>query len=125
MEKKYLERFMGREMRSKTAKYPIFGEVIYKSLAATRKLLERTKRNYTLFAYVRKSEDRLHENILHIQMHFKNTQERDTLWNRASEKLTENIHHGIKKAIDPKEKLEIENILCAVRSERIIEKTNS
>jgi hypothetical protein len=125
MEKKYLERFMGREMRSKMAQYPIFGEVIYKSLAATRELLERTKRNYTLFAYVRKSEDRLHENILHIQMHFKNTQERDTLWNRASEKLTENIHHGIKKATDPKEKLEIENILCAVRSERIIEKTNS
>lgn len=118
MEKKYLERFMGREMRSKMAKYPIFGEVIYKSLAATRELLERTKRNYTLFAYVRKSEDRLHENILHIQMHFKNTQERDTLWNRASEKLTENIHQGIKKAADPKEKLEIENILCAVRSEK-------
>ncbi len=105
--------------------YPIFGEVIYQSLAAIYELLERTKRNYTLFAYVRKSEDRLHENILHIQMHFNNTHERDTLWNRASEKLVENIHHGIKKATDPKEKLEIENILCAVKSERIIEKTNS
>ena len=125
MEKKYLERFMGKEMRSKIAQYPIFGEVIYQSLAAIYELLERTKRNYTLFAYVRKSEDRLHENILHIQMHFKNTYERDTLWNRASEKLAKNIHHGIKKATDSKEKLEIENILCAVRSERIIEKTNS
>jgi len=118
MEKEYLERFVGREMRSKMARYPIFGEVIYKSLTATYELLERTKRDYTLFTYVRKSEDRLHENILHIQMHFKNTQERDTLWNRASEKLAKNIHQGIKKATDPKERLEIENILCAVRSEK-------
>ena len=118
MEKKYLEKFIGKEMKSKIARYPIFGEVIYESLAAIYELLERTKRNYTLFAYVRKGEDRLHENILHIQMHFKNPHERDTLWNRASEKLAENIHHGIKKAADPKEKLEIENILCAVRSEK-------
>ncbi len=118
MEKKYLERFMGKEMRSKIAQYPIFREVIYKSLAATYELLERTKRNYTLFAYVRKSEDRLHENILHIQMHFKSPHERDTLWNRASEKLAKNIHQGIKKATDSEEKLEIENILCAVRSEK-------
>ncbi|MFQ6065686.1 MAG: hypothetical protein ACE5K3_00220 [bacterium] len=105
-------------MRSKIAKYPIFGEVIYESLAAIHELLERTKRSYILFAYVRKSEDRLHENILHIQMRFKNVNERDTLWNRASEKLTKNIDQGIKKATDPKEKLEIENILCAVRSEK-------
>jgi len=118
MEKKYLEKFIGKEMSSKIARYPIFGEVIYESLAATYELLERTKRNYTLFAYVRKGEDRLHENIVHIQMHFKNAHERDTLWNRASEKLVENIHSGIKRATDPKEKLEIENILCAVRSEK-------
>jgi len=118
MEKKYLEKFMGKEMRSKIARYSIFGEVIYESLAAIYELLERTKRNYTLFAYVRKGEDRFDENILHIQMHFKNPHERDRLWNRASEKLAENIHQGIKKATDPKEKLEIENILCAVRSEK-------
>lgn len=118
MEKKYLEPFIGKEMKSKIARYPIFGEVIYESLAAIYELLERTKRNYTLFAYVRKGVDRLHENILHIQMHFKNSYERDTLWNRASEKLAENVHNGIKKATDPKEKLEIENILCAVRSEK-------
>jgi hypothetical protein len=118
MEKKYLEKFIGKEMKSKIARYSIFGEVIYESLAAIYELLERTRRNYTLFAYVRRSEDRLHENILHIQMRFKNVNERDTLWNRASEKLAENIHQGIKKATDPKEKLEIENILCAVRSEK-------
>ena len=105
-------------MRSKIARYPIFGEVIYKSLAATYELLERTKRNYKLFAYVRKGEDRLHENILHIQMRFKSVHERDTLWDRTGEKLAENIKSGIKKATDPKEKLEIENILCAVRSEK-------
>ena len=105
-------------MKSKIARYPIFGKVIYESLATTYELLERTKRNYTLFAYVRKGEDRLHENVLHIQMHFKNSDERDTLWNRVSEKLVENIQSGIKKATDPKEKLEIENILCAVRSEK-------
>jgi len=63
MEKKYLERFTGKEMRSKIAQYPIFGEVIYKSLTATYELLERTKRNYTLFAYVRKSEDKLRAEI--------------------------------------------------------------
>jgi hypothetical protein len=118
MDKKYLEKFTGREMRFKIAQYPIFGEVIYESLAAIYELLERTKRDYILFAYVRKSEDRLHENILHIQMYFKNTHERDTLWNQASEKLAENIHHGIKKATDPQERLEIENILCGVRSEK-------
>ncbi len=118
MEKKHLEEFMGREMRSKIARYPVFGEVIYESLAAIYELLKRTRRDYTLFGYVRKSEDRLHENVLHIQMHFKNPQERDTLWNRAGEKLAKNIHHGIKKTTDPKEKLEIENILCAVRSEK-------
>jgi len=105
-------------MRSKIARYPIFGEVVYESLAGIREILERTKRNYTLFAYVRKTEDRYHENILHIQRHFKNTHERDTFWNRASEKLAQNIHSGIIKATDPKEKLEIENILCAVRSEK-------
>jgi len=60
----------------------------------------------------------IHENMLHIQMHFKNPQERDTLWNRASEKLAENIEKGIKKTTDENERLEIENILCAVRSER-------
>jgi len=118
MEKKYLETFIGKEMRSKIARYPIFGEVIYKSLAATYELLERTKRNYKLFAYVRKGEDRLHENILHIQMRFKSVHERDTLWDRVGEKLAENIKSGIKKATDPEEKLEIENILCAVRSEK-------
>jgi len=118
MEKKHLEKFIGKEMRSKIARYPIFGEVVYESLAGIHELLQRTNKNYTLFAYVRKVEDRWHENILHIQRHFKNTHERDTLWNRASEKLGKNIQSGIRKATDPEEKLEIENILCAVRSEK-------
>lgn len=118
MEKKHLEKHIRKEMRSKIARYPIFGEVIYESLAGIREILERTKRSYALFAYVRKAEDRYHENILHIQMHFKNAHERDTLWNRASEKLAQNIHSGVRTATDPKEKLEIENILCAVRSEK-------
>ncbi len=117
MEKKHLEKYISQEMKSKIRQYPIFGEVIYQSLAGIHGLLERTKRNYTLFAYVRRGKDRWYENVLHIQMHFENAQERDTLWNRASEKLEKNIHSGITKAADPKEKLEIENILCAVRSE--------
>jgi len=100
MEKKHLEKFIGKEMRSKIARYPIFGEVVYESLAGIHELLQRTNKNYTLFAYVRKVEDRWHENILHIQRHFKN------------------IQSGIRKATDPEEKLEIENILCAVRSEK-------
>jgi hypothetical protein len=118
MQRKYLEKFVWREMKLKVAQYPIFREVIYQSLAAVYELLERTKRNYTLCAYVRKDEDGVYENILHIQMHFKSALERDTLWNQASEKLAENIQSGIRKATDPKEKLEIENILCAVRSEK-------
>ena len=118
MDKKHLEKFIRKEMRSKIARYPIFGEVVYESLAGIREFLQRTKRNYTLFAYVRKVKGRWHENILHIQMHFENAHERDALWNRASEKLAENIQSGIRKATDPKEKLEIENILCAVRSEK-------
>ena len=118
MERKHLEKFISKEMRSKIARYPILGEVIYESLAAICTLLEETKSSYTLVAYVRESEDRLQENILHIQMRFKNVYERDALWNRASEKLAKNIHQGIKKATDPQEKIEIENILCAVRSEK-------
>ena len=109
---------MCREMKSKIAQYPVFGKVICESLAAIYELLESTKRKYILFAYVRKTEDRFHENVLHIQMHFKNPHERDALWNRASEKLAENIEKGIKKTTDENERLEIENILCAVRSER-------
>lgn len=118
MDRKHLERYIRKEMRRKITQYPIFGEVIYESLAGIHELLERTKKNYTLFAYVRRGKDRWHENILHIQMHFKNAQERDALWNRASEKLEKNIQSGMRKATDPKEKLEIENILCAVRSEK-------
>ena len=118
MEKKYLEKFVSKQMKSKITRYPIFGEVIYESLAAIYELPVITKRNYALLAYVRKSEDRFHENILHIQMHFKNIHERDTLWNRASEKLAKNIYNGIKKSFDQKEKIEIENVLCAVRSEK-------
>ena len=113
---------MGSEMcirdRAKTIRHPIFGEVIYESLAAIYDLLERKKRHYTLFAYVRKSEDGFDENIVHIQMHFESAQERDKLWNQASEKIVESIKRGMKKAINPEERLEIENILCAIRSER-------
>lgn len=108
---------MGKEMRSKTLRYQIFGEVIYESLAAIYRLLEEKKRSYKLLAYVRKCEDRLEENIVHIQMQFGSTQERDTVWNQASQKLVENIQNGIKRATSLKEKLEIENILCAVRSD--------
>lgn len=118
MKRELLEKFMCREMKSRITQYPVFEEVICESLAAIHELLESTKREYILFAYVRKTEDRFHENVLHIQMHFKNPQERDTLWNRASEKLAENIEKGIKKTTDENERLEIENILCAVRSER-------
>ena len=117
MDKDYVEKFIGEKMKSKISRYPIFGTVIHESLAGIYRLLEKTKRAYTLRAYVRKTQDGFDENVLHIQMHFKNTQERDALWNQASGKLVENIQGGMKKTSDPNEKLEIENILCAVTSE--------
>jgi len=118
IEKKELEKFMWEEMKSKIARYPVFREVVYESLASIYELLEETKRKYTLLAYVRKTQDGFDENILHIQMHFKNVPERDALWNRASEKLVENINSGMGRVSDPQEKLEIENILCSVRSKK-------
>lgn len=118
MEKKYIEKFMWEKMRSKTVQYPVFGEVIHESLTSIYQLLERTKRTYTLFAYVRKTGDGLHENVLHIQMHFNNIHERDTLWDKTSEHVVKSIQEGMKKATEPEEKLEIENILCSVRCEK-------
>ncbi|MBC7189123.1 hypothetical protein H5U35_02755 [Candidatus Aerophobetes bacterium] len=114
----YLERFVLKEMRSKTVKYPVFGEVVYRSLAGICELLEKTEKKFTLLAYVRKAEDGIDENVLYMQMSFKDEEERDTLWNLAGEKLAENIKEGMKKAISMEEKLEIENILVAVKSEK-------
>jgi len=115
--KKSLEEFIWKEMKSKIIQYPIFGKVIRESLASISELLEKTERKYILFAYVRKTGDGLDENVLHIQMHFKDVDERDALWTETSEELVKNIEEGMKKATDPEERLEIENILCAVRSE--------
>lgn len=116
-EKKYLQDFVWKEMKSKILRYPIFGEVIYGSLADICELLERTQKSYQLVAYVRKTEDGIDENVVHFQMHFKDVDERDTMWTRTSEEMVKNIKEGIQKATDPEEKLEIENILCAVRSD--------
>jgi len=115
-----MEKFIWEEMKSKMKKYPIFAEVIYDSLKGIYQILEQRKNAYRLFAYVRKTEDGFDENVLHIQMHFKDNQERDNLWNEASEKVVESIRKGIKKTSDPREKIEIQNILCAVRSEKRI-----
>jgi len=118
IEKKELEKFIREEMKSKIARYPVFREVVYKSLASVYELMEKTKRKYTLLAYVRKTQDGFDENVLHLQMHFKNLSERDTLWNKVSEKLVENINSEMKKVSNSQEKLEIENILCSIRSKK-------
>lgn len=117
-DKKYLEELVWKNMKSKTIRHPVFGEVIYDSLAAIYDILEETRRHYILYAYVRRSRDGFDENIVHIQMNFKDGNERDMLWDKASEKMVMNIEKGIEKSTDPEEKLEIENILCAVRSEK-------
>ncbi len=118
IEKRELEKFIREEMKSKIARYSVFREVIYKSLTSVYEFMEKTKRKYTLLAYVRKTQDGFDENVLHIQMHFKNLSERDRLWNKVSEKLVENINSGMKKVSDSQEKLEIENILCSIRSKK-------
>ncbi|MBE0477659.1 hypothetical protein IBX65_00870 [Candidatus Aerophobetes bacterium] len=116
--KECLQKFIWEEMRSKIARYPTLGEVIYESLASIYELLEKTEKSYRLLAYVRRTEDGLDENVLHIQMPFKDIHERDLMWDETSEKLAQNILRGMEKASTPEEKLEIENILCAVKSEK-------
>lgn len=118
MNKKYLEKFIWKGMKPKIAQYPIFGKVIYESLTSILKILEEKNKNYKLFAYVRKTEDGLDENVLHVQMHFKDEEERDNLWNQMGEVVIKNIQKEIEKVSDPQEKIEIENILCAVKSEK-------
>ena len=105
-------------MKSKITPYPVLREVIYQSLAAVDELLKETRKEYILLAYTRQSQDGGDENVLHMQMHFRDTQERDEIWNRATEKIVEIINQGMKRTNNRRERMEIQNILCAVRSEK-------
>jgi hypothetical protein len=110
------EHYMDHAMQAKGASYPHFRDVIDGCLQGVKTILDETGRSYLLRAYVRWTDDQWEENVVHLQMQFQDTQERDALWNHAGDVVARCVRRGLKEAASDRERREIENILCAIRS---------